>query len=289
MKRFLIISAAALFMAGCQTGPKITPVDIQPVTKVKSDPFDAAEVKKQAKEDLKSERYQDALNNYAKLVAFDPEDDESHIGRGQALLALGSHEKAAEVFWDEERWGDTPKDEVKLGQILSGIYTDQYDIPEWALEHGLAIAPKDPRLWNAKGRLHDQKREWMVALTSYVSALESNRWTSGTVNNMGMSLLLQGRYKEARVKFKQAKKLSPKTTLYDNNYRMSLLLSGKFKKALDGVPDERAADLMNDAGYIAQTEDRPALAKMLFKRAIDVSPVHHVKATHNLESLTPPS
>ncbi len=280
-----------LLLTACATTPKVevTPVEIKPVTQIKSDPFDAESVANMGDLYFKSESYTEALTEYSKLLAYDPNSVRAGLGAGQTFLALGQYENANAIFGsDKFDWPEDQKDQVEIGKILAGIFSDQYDNPETALHDGMMIDPDDPRLWNAKGHLHDKKGEWMEALSCYVTALETGKGRSGTINNMGMSLLLQGRFDEALPKFEQAVDLSPRTDLYDNNRRMSQILSGDLIRALEDIEDNRASDILNDAGYVAMQRDRRGLAGLLFQKAIEISPVFHAKASANLKTLQTP-
>ncbi len=284
MIRYFTVFVAFAALSGCATAPNIDvrPVEIEPITEIKSEPFDAQATLSAAQDDFNAERYQDALSGFAKVLVHKPKDKPALIGSGESFLALGEYQKAAIIFWDEQFSDDEDQDEIRIGKILSGVYTDRFDNPQKAINDGLVFAPGDARLWNAKGQYHDRADEWMDALACYVHALGTDKWRSGTINNMGMSLLLQERYAEAESKFSQAMKISPQTDIYDNNRRMSLILSGQLKAALIDIEDNRAADILNDAGYVALQSGKSKRARLLFQMALDTSPVHHVKAEANL-------
>ena len=96
---------------------------------------------------------------------------------------------------------------------------------------------------------------------------------------------MQGRTQSAISKFEQAATLNPKNSLYDNNRRLALALDGQFQTAVNGLPDNRAADILNDAGYIAKIRGKTAQAKVLLNAAILQSESYHAKAHENLRQL----
>jgi len=220
------------------------------------------------------------------VVTFDHSYKKARLGTGQSLLALGKFEKAAKVFWGKPISDEDLNEDFELGKIISGIYTDRYDNVEVAIHDGMMIDPDDARLWNAKGRWHDGRAEWMDALSCYVSAMNTGKWRSSTINNMGMSLLLQGRFAEAKDKFKQSIDLNPDSIVYDNNLRMAHILTDNFGAALKDIGDSRAADLLNDAGFVSANRGKKKLAEKLFRKALDISPVFHPDAQANLDNLT---
>ena len=285
MLRALTIGLA-LIASGCASVEK-TPITIHPVAQIKSAPFDPEEVLEIAQAEFEAENYTKALEEYLKVSAYDPKRLDARLGLGESLLALGHHHRAAKIFWLEAPgWQDGEfAEEIEIGRILSGIYTNRFENIETAINDGMVIDPNDARLWNAKGRLHDRNGDWMEALSCYVVAMELGEWQSGTVNNMGMSLLIQGRFIEAREKFEQALTLSPETHIYDNNLRMAHILTGDLKSALDDISEKRAADILNDAGYVAFKGGKPGLAERLFDKAIEISPVFHAEAQANLNRL----
>jgi len=284
----LIIIGAAIILTGCKTTKvAVTPVNIQPVEQIKSDPFDPHAAMDEAKDDFAEENYRSALENYAQVYAYDPTEIKALFGQAQSHLAMGDYLKAARIFWSENlnKLGEDFADQVAIGKILSGVYTDRYDNPISAINDGMMLSPDDARLWNAKGQYHDRRAEWMDALGAYLEAMKTGDWQAGTVNNMGMSLLLQDRLDEARDKFEQALGLKPDSEVYDSNLRMVHILQGDLKKALSGLSETRAADVLNDAGYVAMKRQKNGLAQGLFKKALEISPVYHAKAQANLDSL----
>lgn len=266
---------------------EVTPVYYDSTEEIKSDPFDPDGGFTLAETLFRSERYADALVEFVKVMEHDPSRVEARFGAGESFLALGKYHAAAKIYWDDEfNWPDDEAgDTLQIGRILSGIYTDRFENQASAIHDGMVLSTNDARLWNAKGQWHDRRAEWMDALVCYVTAMDIGERHSGTINNMGMSLMLQGRYEEALGKFSQAKYLSPKTEIYDNNLRMSQIMMGELRSALSDIDESRGADILNDAGFVAYQRGQIKQASKLYQKAIEISPVHHVKAQANLDLL----
>lgn len=275
-------------MTGCETTKvAVTPVNIQPIEQIKSDPFDPVALFNEAEADFEDQKYSESLANYARVFSYDPSTTKALFGQAQSHLAMGEYENAARIFWDGDLsgLGDDYADRIAIGKILSGIYTDRFDNPTSAIHDGMLLSPNDARLWNAKGQYHDRRGEWMNALGAYLEAMKTGDWQAGTINNMGMSLLMQDRLDEARDKFEQALVLKPSSAVYENNLRMVHILDGDLVKALKGLEETRAADVLNDAGYVAMKREKFGLAQGLFKKALEINPVFHAKAQANLDDL----
>ena len=278
----------AVFSVACATTKvEVTPVTVEPIEQIKSAPFNVEEVYDDAIQDFEKNDYLSALNGFKQVQAYDPDRLTAVFWQAEAYLALGEYEKAANIYW-AHNWSflnDDLSQKMRTGKVLSGVYTDRYEKPEAAIHEAMVEAPNDPRLWNAKGQYHDRQEEWMDALSAYIEAMKSGKWQAGTINNMGMSLLMQGRLKEAENKFKQAHEMSPDIRVYDNNLRMAYILNGDLKKALADMDESRAANVLNDAGFVALSRDKKDLAKTLFNKALEISPVFHAKAQANLDRI----
>jgi len=168
------------------------------------------------------------------------------------------------------------------------------------LKSALDAAPTDERLWSALGKSYDQNKDWIAAQEAYAQALEHGQDWPNAINNMGMSLLMQGRYEKALDKFAQAAQIAPSKALYDNNRRLTLVLMRQYDRALDDLEtddletddletddmaESRAAQLLNDAGYVAMMQGDRDRAKTLFEYAIARSATYHAKAYANLAAL----
>ncbi len=230
--------------------------------------------------------------------------DADNTGRSQALLGLA--DSALALTWRDDKYAvqarkiyqkistDTALTQPQKHQVESGLLLlDLKDYTQEAakrhLEQTLQDSPDDPRLWNALGRLHDQNNDWLGALDAYVKALtaakKNSQSTASVHNNMGMSLLMQGRKKEALVKFKQAVKARPDMAVYVNNLRLAQTLSGQTTIALKGLSDTKIAQVYNDAGVIAQAQGNHKKATALYEKAIEKSPLYFKLAEENLAAL----
>ena len=79
--------------------------------------------------------------------------------------------------------------------------------------------------------------------------------------------------------------MKPDRTLYDNNRRLTLALMSEHDAAIDNIESDRAADIFNDAGYIALTQKKLDVADTLLNQAVTLSTSFHADAIANLDIL----
>lgn len=216
------------------------------------------------------------LLEYADIARRLGGSDEKYYGEAQAAYELISAPK------DLTKPQNT---EFSAGKALLAAATGADDL-ETKLHKALALNNDDVRLWNALGRYHDGRKDWLSAQDSYVSALmaahKTGKHQASAVNNLGMSFLNQGRLDEARSKFVQAATMDGDNVVYDNNRRLTDVLAGDLDAAFDGVSSERAAIIYNDSGVIAERMGNTARARRYYKQAVTKSPIYFQMAALNL-------
>ncbi len=307
MKTFVLMLSAVFALTACQTTKPGADagIEVRPITQMSGlEPAQKFDVNARLK--AAADLYAKAkfLGSYTAYKTLLLRMDTKHTSRGEALLGLADN--ALALVWRDGKYADqarkiyekisgddlftqTQIDRAETGLLLLALASNEQDAAKQNVEHKLKTSPDDPRLWNALGRLHDQNSNWLDALDAYVQALVAAKSggfsTASAHNNMGMSLLMQGRKKEALTKFKQAVKTNPNMPVYDNNLRLAQTLSGQTKQALQGVGDIRAAQIYNDAGVIAQAQGNHSKAAKFYKTAIEKSPIYVKLAEENLAAM----
>ena len=301
MRRLLCFVCVLALLPGCAItpAPKVKTFDVKVRAAKLSDAavFDAAAALTEADTAYAHGRFAEGLTAYQTIIMRAPDDFE---GRGDALLgaadcaialAAVSPEylaSAGAALMAAEKSGASNA-RLYASKTLLAIALGVSDDAEVQLNAALEANLDDPRLWNALGRFHDGREEWMAALETYVKAAyianQNDKPLSPIINNMGMSLLMQGRSEEALDKFTQAVDLNPDTQIYDNNRRLALLLIGDPKTATQGIEDKALARIYNDAGYISARRGQTGTARSFYQSAINLSPVYFAKAEENLKAL----
>jgi len=291
MKYIALIIFAGLLNACVSTMPaQDNPaLEVRPVKNLvqNKDDFDMVAAMKVAKENYVKGHYENSYEQFKQILLRDKSLIDARIGLADNALALGQVKQAYEIFLDLPRQELTANDRarVEAGLVLSEVASNQANDPKGRLESILSKHTTDARIWNALGKWFDQNGEWMQAIDMYVGALKYTDQSAKTINNIGISLLKQGRYEESLEKFNQAIQLKADIPIYHSNRRLTLLLLGRYSQAFINLKDRQSADLFNDAGYIKMIEGDKVTAKTFFNQAITLSPVYHQSAVENLSLL----
>jgi len=298
----------ALIMGACATIKPAMEIQVRPVLKstgsVEQQDFHIETALADAQKLQRLSDYAASYDAYNVLLMHIRTKETEHKVRADVFLGLADSAlplswrgatykaRAREIYNKISEDVDSVEDHkrrAKSGILLLDIASFKPDATEKYLHLALEDSPNDLRLWNALGTLHDGNGKWLNALDAYVQALaitkKTNANTAAIVNNMGMSLLMQGRKKEALIKFKQAYKSNPKMPVYGNNLRLAQTLLGKTSSTLEGLSETRTAQIYNDAGVIAQAQGNLRKARSLYKKAIEKSPVYFAVAEKNLAGL----
>jgi Flp pilus assembly protein TadD len=227
----------------------------------------------------------DALNLFHQAWLADTSNLQIIQEYSALALKLGDADAAMHAYKNIKIDFDAAPPALIANYVLAEIATGKVDDIELSLNLALERNLQDPRLWSALGQFYDKQAEHMRAQDHYIKALKMGGPKAAIINNMGMSLLLQGRREAALKKFEHAIELDQDNQLFDNNRRLVLALQADYQAATEGLTDHRAADILNDAGYIALQRGEMKLAARLLEHSIRLSPRHHQKAQANLEAL----
>lgn len=262
---------------------------IRPVEQIIDSDIEIVLLLQRAQAAYDAKRYEESFENYQIAALKAPQNLTAHIGWGNAALALRLNEKAYEIFSNTqaiETASQRQQAQYLAGLVLSEVATNRSEDAEVRLNAALEDNLDDTRLWNALGRYHDSQKNWVNAERTYLKALISDASAQPIVtNNIGISLLKQGRFDLALKKFEKAHALESERDLYDNNRRLTLALMRHYKQATQDISEDRAASIFNDAGYIAFTHEKYAIAQSLLEQSIETSASYNLEATQNLEQL----
>ena len=266
---------------------EIAPANVMPVARASSGVFDALKPLLDAREQESLGDFQNSFTNYGTVLLHDADNIEALFGLANSALKLGKGEMATKAYSRLSRLNLTAaqKTEQFTGQTLADVMTGALTDPEAGLKTALKTAPNDHRLWNALGQHYDSQKKWTQSWDAYQRAEKAGFSTAGLHNNLGMSFLAQKKYRGAISHFKYAVNLASKNTQYKNNYRFALLVNGDYRAALEGVSDNDAGMFLGDAGLIAMQREDYVLARILLKKAIEISPSYNAGASKTLDAL----
>ncbi|WP_158272048.1 tetratricopeptide repeat protein [Marinicauda salina] len=229
---------------------------------------------------------EDAAETAEALLRAAPENVEARLIVAECAMKSGDAARAERAFADLV-------DETRDPRALRGLGVlrareGRYDEAERLLREAVEARPDDWRILNALGFLADVERDWGGAVASYERAAELAPREPAPLNNLGLSYLQQGRPESAIGAFNRALDRDADFAPADKNLRVALIVDGQLERALWGVSDEERPVVLNNAGVIARGAGDLELARSLFQRALDESPVFYEQAYRNLQALREP-
>lgn len=246
-------------------------------------PADAQLLLQQAEAELAAGDSLKAADDFLEVLQSDPHNSQALIGIGESYLAAREPKKALEAFEQVERDAPDLRARALQGQGLSLSAIGQREEGQRRLLEALKLDPGLWRAWNAAGVNYDEMRAWADARASYEKAVEAAPSAAAAVsNNEGMSLLLQGKGREAEAAFQDALMLEPRSKVIRANLRIALAAQGRYDEALAAVPSNQLPSALNNVGYIAMARGDYTAAEKYLNQAMQASPAYFEKAAKNL-------
>ena len=208
----------------------------------------------------------DAVDRLLADLAFESGDFPTAIARYTALLAANS--------------GD-----LLLAQRagIAALRTGDLHQAAILLERGTKSPLASWQAWNARGVAADLRRDWEVADLAYAKAMALEPERANIVNNLGWSLLLRGRWREAVELLERAAALDPKSRRIADNLDLArTAMSEGLPSRRPGESDADWAARLNDAGVMARIRGEQKLAIAAFAQAIEARSQWFERAANNL-------
>lgn len=268
--------AVTLSLAACAMPPAPPPVTQAPkVTEIPPEMLRLAEMA------LEDGQPNEARQQYMRLAAMDPTNPWVRLGLAEALLATNDAATARERF-DELQAVEAVKARALQGKGLAlmrlGRREDALTVLTAATEADATLW----RAWNGIGGLHDLARRFEQATAAYERALALRPDSAVVRNNMGYSLLLQGKPKEAARLLTEALQRDPRLDAAHANLRLALAMQGRYGDARAGLTKDRQAAALNNIGFVALSRGDLDDAEAFLVQAIEASPAYHDRAAANL-------
>lgn len=275
-----------LFAAGCSTGtaPLIDEDAVPPgqAAPVLAEPPTLAIARGEAL--LVAGDFQAATTKFAKALQQDPENRAARLGLAEAQLGQHRYIEALEGF---EAVMDSEALQARAlqgrGITLALMGRDELSLP--LLREAVSADPGLWRAWNAIGRGHALDGDIDQALASYDRALLANAQAAPVHNNRGLALLGAKRYAEAEDSFRRALALSPGLAAARMNLRLAIAWQGRYEEAISEIPRDSAPRILNNVGFVAMERGDLGKARILFTKAMEISPSYYPTAARNLETL----
>ncbi len=219
---------------------------------------------------------------YMHLVKENPSEPRALIGLAETYLAARNGEKAYQTFHLVELDGHG-SGRVLQGEGMALTLLGRVEEALVKLEDAVEADPSLWRAWNTLGQLRDRRGEWDLARHCYDSALAIAPSQAAIHNNLGVSLLMQGRNAEAASAFRAALQRDPTLETTKANLRLALAGQGRYREALTGLDAGGEAVAFNNVGFIALARGDLVTAETLLMDAQKKSPAYYKKASRNLE------
>lgn len=275
----LVVVAFGLAAGGCATGSSSSS---QPAAQVASAAVNRAVAAGEVA--LREHRYDDALQQFQRVLHQEPGHVGGKLGVAETYLALGAYREAAALF-DELRSIPEIRAEAAQGAGLARLQAGETEEARALLQEAVDADSRLWRTWNGLARSYDLEREWQKAADAYAKALATAAEPAVIHNNWGMSLLAQGRHAEAAVHFSQALQNGPASATAKTNLRLALAYQARYAEALSGVDRQELPQALNNVGYIALMRGDLEHAEAYFLRALERSPSFYEIAAKNLQLL----
>lgn len=311
---FLFLSG---FLYGCQTtgfGEESEELELQPTAEPEPAEPETIELAERA---LADGRLKDAGLLLERYLFTYPKDPRGRIGAAELNLARRNTGVALEQFRrivepkkttpasdepaleKEGEDGESPSEaspvvtlppelmaRAQQGYGIAALLIGDKSTAHLQLTQALESDPSLWRAWNALGAYHDGERDWAASEIDYDNALRLQPQDPAILNNLGFSLLMQGRMAESAAALQTALRLEPGSALIETNLRLALAKQGDYRRATAGSNDDKElARALNNVGYVALVRGDYDEAEAYFQQAMQKDPSFNKTAWRNLNYL----
>lgn len=233
---------------------------------------------------LVSRQFEAAHGKFSNAVKREPDNDQARLGLAEAQLGLRRLADALAGF-ESVMESDSLRPKALQGRGITLSLMGQDELGQPLLRQAVEQDPGLWRAWNAIGRKHALEGDALRALASYDRALLANGRAASVFNNRGMALIMTMRYGEAESSFRRALAIDPALEAAKMNLRLSIAWQGRYEEAIASLKRGEAPRVLNNVGFVAMERGDFATAKMLFTKAMEISPSYYPTAAKNLEYL----
>jgi Flp pilus assembly protein TadD len=232
----------------------------------------------------KAGHYDDALGLYRDLLVRDPDNSQVKLGIADCELASNNPVVANQLY---QELANIPSIHARVvqGQGIALLRLGQYGPAEKSLKEAVTADAKLWRAWNALGALYDANQKWDDADQAYAKALSLAPRSAFIHNNLGFSLLSQGKAAQAIKSFQTALQIDPSLQPAQMNLRIALALVGRYDEATAGVEGPDLPTTLNNVGFAAMARGDYAKAEAFLTQSINSSSSYEETASKNLEEL----
>ncbi len=270
----IIAPVICLVVASPALAGTLSATDIREVQTDSTDVFEVLTILRDAEAALTARDYDSAQQGFERVLMHDSKLESARTGLRRTYIAQGKIDSARTLMTDP----------LSADGLIIRIRAGEIDNPITYLTSALKADP-DARLWSLLGQLQDARGEFSSARQSYAMAGLAGARAGLAENNIGQSHWLAGEYELALSAFTKAVALAPRDTLFDNNRRRALVRLGQTHDAIAGLDAKRAGLFLAQAGDKAVSENEIKLAKLLYRKSLEISPRHNPVTAEKLAQL----
>ncbi len=277
MRKFTKLSliVPVLLLVGCATQPKI---------EGSNEPdFTIEELKERAELASHAGAHKDALLQYQKILASDPDNIDALIGSAESLMAA-DQPKRAENYLERALKLDKLNPQAREARAICWLMQGDHAAAKKSLLNLQDDGIDTWRIWNSLGVIADIKGDFTAAVGHYKRALAQMPDRAMLYNNLGFSQIMAHDYPAAEASLRKALLLKPGNLRIVNNLALAIAWQGRYDEAVDLLSEVMpVAEAHNNIGYAAYLRDDFSKAKIHFLDALDLSPTFYKKAASNLD------
>lgn len=167
-----------------------------------------------------------------------------------------------------------------LGKALFG--QKKYDAAEQSFSQALEYNDQSWAAFEYLGLIASHRHDFLEAHTWFEKAIELQPDRDSLVNNLAVSLYLNGKYTEALRLFNTLSKTTDERKVH-NNLALTYFRLGYYDQAMASFKkgSKNAAEAYNNLGYQYLVDKQFLKAMNAFEKAIDLNPRYYVEAEKN--------
>jgi Flp pilus assembly protein TadD len=229
----------------------------------------------------------EAVVDYHKALALNPEDAEAHTNLGNVFARRGQVDKAAAQYRKALK---IKPDYALAHNNLGNVLARQGQVDEAVAQYqkALGIKSNDALAHNNLGNALAARGQVMEAIAHYQKALEIQPRYAEAHNSLGSALARHGQVIEAIAEYRTALEITPDYAEAYNNLGSALAGRGQFAEAISeyqkalAIKPEYAEGHYNLGNALASRGQFPD-AVVHYRKALEIKP-DYAEAHHNLGS-----
>jgi len=221
--------------------------------------------------------HEEAIANFERALALDPESTWLYQGIADSYNALGEFEKADEILGTAFDAGD--EEDPSYYENLGWSYYDSgnYNAAEFAFNEAISIDPTYIPAWDGLSELHWDLGNFELALVTLDEALFSNPNESWFYEKKGWIHKDLGNFEEAGEAFNAAINLDPIWSTAYSAFAQLLAENGDYDRSIAVlesalVANPRRADIYDEMGYTYLEQGDFENSILAFQKAVEHDP-----------------